>query len=482
MEIGIYASYNDSVMTNILSIPFLRNILFVCLAIAIVLPIYSVSFVYPSFTKLLTESTENDAIRVATHLARRITPDHAELTRNSLSDDLVKEIEVLREDVKLEKLQIFSKSGEVIYSSDPKDIGSINRKEYFYGIVAKGSLYTNMVKKDTTSSDGQIMRSDVVEVYVPLMRGDTFIGAFEIYYDITIRKEKLDKLLSRSITILFAMVSGLLIAVIIALYNASQATIERMRTNEELMQYRDHLEELVEARTVDLKHSNEQLDREIVEHERAEGGLRIFGRYVTPEIRDKILDDRIPLNGEKIEATVLFADLRDFTRYVEETDPEEVIRSIRAYFTAMQRTIRRHQGLVIQYAGDEIEAAFGVPLPYEDHAAKAVQAALEMRRSLEELNNGRVKEGKMPFRHGIGIHTGELLAGNTGSEDQLSYALIGDTVNLAARLQDLNKGFGTDIILSATTRKHLDDSFELKELTTTEVKGKTRPVEIFTLA
>jgi class 3 adenylate cyclase len=108
-------------------------------------------------------------------------------------------------------------------------------------------------------------------------------------------------------------------------------------------------------------------------------------------------------------------------------------------------------------------------------------AALEMKESLEELNSSRLKEGKTPFRHGIGIHTGELLAGNTGSEDQPSYALIGDTVNLASRLQGLNKEFGTEIIISAATRKRLDDSFNLKRLPATKVKGKSGTETLFAL-
>jgi len=212
---------------------------------------------------------------------------------------------------------------------------------------------------------------------------------------------------------------------------------------------------------------------------------RLFGKYVTPEIRDKILDGSIPLDGERTEATVLFADLRGFTRYVEGNDPEEVIRSMRAYFTAMQRVIRKHHGMVFQYVGDEIEAAFGAPLQRRDHADKAVQAALEMRKNLKEFNKGRVKEGKVSFRHGIGINTGEVLVGNTGSEDQPSYALIGDAVNLASRLQELNKEFDTEIILSESTRSSLAEdnavSSQLKKLPATKVKGKSRSVEIFAL-
>jgi class 3 adenylate cyclase len=208
----------------------------------------------------------------------------------------------------------------------------------------------------------------------------------------------------------------------------------------------------------------------------------IFGKYVTPEIRDKILNGRIPLNGEKTEATVLFADLRNFTPFVEANNPEEVIRSMRAYFTAMQKAVRKHKGLVLQYVGDEIEVAFGVPLAYDGHANKAVLAALEMRKKLEALNKARAKEGKVSFRHGIGIHTGQVLAGNTGSEDQPSYALIGNTVNLASRLQGLNKEFGTEIIISAATRKHLEGRFKLKKLPTVKIKGVSHSMEIFSLS
>ena len=204
-----------------------------------------------------------------------------------------------------------------------------------------------------------------------------------------------------------------------------------------------------------------------------------FGRYVTPEIRDQILAGGIPLSGERKEATLLFTDLRDFTSYVEQNDPEEVIRSMRDYFTAMERSIRKHQGLVLQYVGDEIEAVFGVPLPYAGHTDRAVLAALELRRNLEELNKDRIKKGKVPFRHGIGIHAGDVLVGNTGSEERLSYALIGDTVNVASRIEGLTKEFRCDILVSEEAVKRLKGSFNLKRELPTEIKGFSRPVTVF---
>lgn len=204
-----------------------------------------------------------------------------------------------------------------------------------------------------------------------------------------------------------------------------------------------------------------------------------FGKYVTPEIRDHILSGRIPLYGERQIATLLFSDLRDFTTYVEANDPEEVIMSLREYFTAMQAAIRNYGGLVLQYVGDEIEAVFGVPLNVGDHADRAVQAALDMRRKLEDLNAKRALLEKPPFRHGIGIHTGPVLAGNTGSEDHLSYALIGDTVNLASRIEGLTKALQWDILISEEATSLLSGSFELKREEPRKVKGFSKPVTVY---
>ena len=206
----------------------------------------------------------------------------------------------------------------------------------------------------------------------------------------------------------------------------------------------------------------------------------LFGKYVTPEIRDQILAGKIPLNGERTEATVLIADLSDFTPYVEENSPEEVVKSLRKYFTAMQKSVRRHQGLVLQYVGDEIVAAFGAPVACTDHASRAMQAAMEMQKNLHNLNKARASEGKQPFRHRIGIHTGEVLAGNTGSEDQPAYTLIGDTVNIASRLQEFNKQRGTEVIFSNATREKIPDHIRVRKLESARLKGITRPVEIFT--
>jgi len=204
-----------------------------------------------------------------------------------------------------------------------------------------------------------------------------------------------------------------------------------------------------------------------------------FGKYVTPEIRDEILAGRVTLAGEAIEATILFADLRDFTPWVEATNPRDVLRDLNAYFTEMERAITDAGGVILQFVGDEIEAVFGAPMPAVDHAVRAVRAAVDMRHRLARWNANRQREGKPPFRHGVGIHTATVLAGNVGSGDRLSYALVGDGINLASRIQELTKEVGGDILVSATTRARIDDGIVLEPLPMMRVKGRSAEVEVF---
>lgn len=230
--------------------------------------------------------------------------------------------------------------------------------------------------------------------------------------------------------------------------------------------------------------SSDEIGRVSEGFNRMVGGLRerelvkeTFGKYVSPEVRDEILGGRIPLDGQLREVTVLFADLRDFTPWVERSDPRQVVHDLNAYFTEMEAAIRHHRGLVLQYIGDEIEAVFGAPLADPDHAANALRTALEMRRRLAAWNAAR----ETPLRHGIGIHSGPVIAGNIGSAERLSYTLVGDAVNLASRLQALTKDVGCDILISGDTRSRLDGEFALTRLPAVRVKGKSDEVEVFRL-
>ncbi|MBL7203802.1 MAG: adenylate/guanylate cyclase domain-containing protein [Desulfobacteraceae bacterium] len=206
-----------------------------------------------------------------------------------------------------------------------------------------------------------------------------------------------------------------------------------------------------------------------------------FGKYISQEIRDEILSGSIPLDGEMTRATMLFSDLRDFTPFVESTHPKQVVSIMNQYFSEMAEAIKRNNGLILQYVGDEIEAVFGAPVPYDDHPDMAASAALDMKRRLVHLNERLKAQGVAPFRHGIGIHTGAVLAGIIGSKERSSYALVGDTVNLASRIQGLTKEFACDIILSQTTHDLMAGAYQMEQLRAVKVKGKSEETMVYKL-
>jgi adenylate cyclase len=147
----------------------------------------------------------------------------------------------------------------------------------------------------------------------------------------------------------------------------------------------------------------------------------------------------------------------------------------------MDFAIRAHGGLVLQFIGDEIEAVFGAPIEDARHADAAVAAAREMGKRLDAWNSARIAAGKAALRHGIGIHTGTVIADNIGSTERMSYALVGDAVNLASRIQALNKDFGTQVLVSGVTHAKLSSPVGLEPLPTMRVKGRSAEVAVFAL-
>ena len=210
-----------------------------------------------------------------------------------------------------------------------------------------------------------------------------------------------------------------------------------------------------------------------------------FGKYVAKEVRDEVLSGRVPLDGEKRDVTVLFSDLRNFTAMTEKTDPKLVIRIMNRYFEEMAGAIQDEKGLVLQFVGDEIYAVFGTPVSLPDHPSRAYLAAMNMRTKLKALNDEFEAKAWPVLRHGIGIHSGHALAANMGSPDRLSYLLVGDTVNLASRLQNLTKDIETDMILSEATylrlQKGLPDFSALRQMPAMRIRGRDQTVSVYTL-
>lgn len=214
-------------------IKFLRNILLASLTLAIILPLYDIFIAYPSFITALTEDTKDESIRIAKHLTSLLFAEDAEFGGDSLPIN-PDAIETMKEDLNLIKIKVFSPSGEVMYSTDSKDIGKINKKKYFHEIVAKGNVYTKIVHKNMESLEGQLMRTDNVETYVPVMKGDRFLGAFEIYYDIMARKERYDKLRSEAISLVVTLSFGFLLLVTVTSFQANRFFIARRKAEEEV--------------------------------------------------------------------------------------------------------------------------------------------------------------------------------------------------------------------------------------------------------
>ena len=201
-----------------------------------------------------------------------------------------------------------------------------------------------------------------------------------------------------------------------------------------------------------------------------------MGKYMARKVMAHILKKKMSLGGEKLTVTILFSDLRGFTSISERMDPQQLVGLLNEYFTEMVNIVMNEGGVVDKYIGDAIMAVFGAPVPKADDAVNAVRAAVEMRRALVELNERLTARGQPALRTGIGIHTGEVVAGNIGSERRMEYTVIGDAVNLASRLESNTKDLGVDVLISEDTyelTKHAIEARPVREIT---VKGRAQPV------
>jgi diguanylate cyclase (GGDEF)-like protein len=214
-------------------INFLRNILLASLAMIIVLPLYDVFVAYPSFINALTEDAKDESVRIATHLISMLDLKQEELNRDLL---LSKQdtIEAMKQDLNLQKIKAFSAAGETIYTTDPYDANNIHHREEFHEYIVKGNVYARFKQKGAKSLEGHVVTADVVETYVPIMDGDNFLGAFEIYYDMTSRKIRHDKLRSQATGLVIGLAFGFLILVMLASSKASKNIAERERIEAEL--------------------------------------------------------------------------------------------------------------------------------------------------------------------------------------------------------------------------------------------------------
>ena len=208
----------------------------------------------------------------------------------------------------------------------------------------------------------------------------------------------------------------------------------------------------------------------------------MFGRYLSPVVVAEVLEksEEIELGGKEVIGTVFFSDIKGFTEISEAMTPKDLVQMLNEYFSLATGTLLRHDAMVDKYIGDAIMAVFGTPLPTDRQQEQACLSAVEMKRKLSaHFKSGQSNIPELVTR--IGIHTGPMIVGNIGSELRADYTVIGDTVNLASRLEGVNKVYGTEIIVSETTLAPTRDRFLARELDRVRVKGKTEPVNVFEL-
>jgi len=219
------------------------------------------------------------------------------------------------------------------------------------------------------------------------------------------------------------------------------------------------------------------LIEDISEGKRLQGAMR---RFMTQNVVDQVLgrQDEL-LFGTACQASVLFADIRNFTSLAETLKPRETVELLNEVFTDLFEAVAASDGVLDKFMGDAIMAVYGAPLSSGRDASNAVESAVEMMRMIAALNLRRREQGRPDLRIGIGVATGEVVAGTIGSPKRMDYTVIGDSVNLASRLQALTKAYRAGVVICETTAGALDGGFVLRELDTIRVRGRQRPAKIF---
>jgi adenylate cyclase len=237
---------------------------------------------------------------------------------------------------------------------------------------------------------------------------------------------------------------------------------------------------------VEPVHTGDELEKLASGFNRMVDGLRerdklrsTFGKYMTATVMEHLLAGKVALGGESLKVTVLFTDIRSFTTISERMDPQQLVALLNEYFTEMVGIVMQEDGAVDKYIGDAIMAVFGAPVPKPVDAVNAVRAAVRMRGALANLNHRLEARGVPALRTGIGIHTGDVVAGNIGSEKRMEYTVIGDAVNVAARLETSTKDLGANILISDDTFELTKDVVDARRIGEITVKGRRQPVLMY---
>ncbi|MBG0789137.1 MAG: hypothetical protein H0S80_01415 [Desulfovibrionaceae bacterium] len=303
--------------------------------------------------------------------------------------------------------------------------------------------------------------------------GDQYVAVAARMSDFT---ERMDE--TRRISLIFALGMALL-AIPMAMYFSrmiARPLTKLANEADEIRRFR--LDSPVEVDSMIAEVAN--LSRAI---KTMKSSLNIFGKYVPKALVQRLLRSNLEarLGGDRRELTLLFSDIEDFTRFAEGLEPEDLMLRVSDYLQVVGSEILKTDGTIDKFIGDAVMAFWNAPVSQEDHAVRACEAALRAQLANRELNRRMEAEGLPPLRTRFGLHTGEAVVGNIGSEDRINYTAVGAAVNLAARLEGLNKYYGTDILVSETVRAKAGDEFLFRTVGMALAKGTTRPVRVYEL-
>ena len=208
----------------------------------------------------------------------------------------------------------------------------------------------------------------------------------------------------------------------------------------------------------------------------------LISKFATKEVAEDLLMSGFSLGGKQLDASAMFCDIRSFTTIAEAQEPAETIELLNDYYTLMMDAIDSEGGIVNQIVGDGLMAIFGAPLPRDDHRRRAVLAARQMVEMIRLFNDEQAARGRLPIEIGIGIASGPVVAGYTGTMHRATYTCVGDTVNVAARLEAHTKVLSRPILIDGNTESGLGDGIAVEAQGELEVKGKTQPVTVYSVA
>ncbi len=387
-----------------------------------------------------------------------------ELTLNVLVNDAMKDPDVAY-------VAIVDENRTVLAHSDVGEIGKpIARPPGLESLGAEPLIRTYTTKP----------RGEIIDFAMPLVFSDTPVGALYLGFSKQAITDALARAFNRALIITLAMVVVGVVGAV-GLSNLLSRPIFRLVRGTRAIAQGDFNVALPVTSGDEigvLTESFNQMARSLREKEMIK---HAFTRYVAREVVEEILKDpeHLVLTGERREATVLFCDIRGFTPLSERLSPEEVVSLLNEFYTLMIETTFKHDGTLDKFLGDAVMAVFGAPIAHPDHATRAVRTAIAMQQGVTVLNESRMRDGKEQIHIGIGVAVGEVVAGTVGSGERMEYTVIGDSVNLASRLESNAKP--GRILISGRTYEMVRHLVEVVPLGPIKVKGKEEQVEVFEL-